>query len=58
MLLPLVCLCLVAALGRAANPLVPASMADPHVHIFGDRAYLYSGWDASTTSHSFNMPCE
>lgn len=41
---------------RGANPIVPASMADPHVRIFNDKAYLYSGWDASKTSKGFNMP--
>lgn len=46
--------CLLGAEG--ANPLVPASMADPHIRIFNDRAYLYSGWDADKTSKGFNMP--
>ena len=40
---------------HSANPIVPVSMADPHVRIFNDRAYLYSGWDASNTSKHFNM---
>lgn len=40
----------------AANPVVNVSMADPHVRIFGDRAFLYSGWDANATSTVFDMP--
>ena len=39
----------------AANPLVPGSMADPHVRIFNNRAYLYSGWDELPNT-GFKMP--
>ena len=39
------------------NPLVPgAGMADPHIHIFGDKAYLYSTRDKSPHSTDFEMP--
>lgn len=41
----------------AGNPLVPnVSMADPHIHIFYDTAYLYSTRDADSTAHQFVMP--
>jgi len=39
-----------------ANPLIAASMADPHIRIFNDRAYLYSGWDSDRQSKGFIMP--
>ena len=39
------------------NPLVPgAGMADPHIHIFGNEAYLYSTRDKSPHSTDFEMP--
>jgi hypothetical protein len=38
----------VAPLVRADNPIVPnVGLTDPHVSIFGDRAYLYASHDAS-----------
>jgi len=41
----------------AGNPLVPkVSMADPHIHIFNNIAYLYSTRDADSTAHTFVMP--
>ena len=55
--LPFVVVALVLARwARAANPIVNVSMADPHIRIFGNRAYLYSGWDANMSSTVFNMP--
>lgn len=41
----------------ADNPIVPnISMADPHIHIFNNIAYLYSTRDADSTAHQFIMP--
>lgn len=48
---------LLAVLASGSNPLVPgAGMADPHIHIFGDTAYLYAGRDESPTDDGFIMP--
>lgn len=55
MLLTFLLLCF-PELMDCANPIVPVSMADPHVRIFNKTAYLYSGWDLSTSSKSFIMP--
>ncbi len=41
----------------AANPIVPyVGMADPHIHIFNDKAYLYVTHDADSTAKEFTMP--
>lgn len=46
-----------AANSYAGNPLVKdAGMADPHVRIFNDKAYLYSTIDAEPNSPEWNMP--
>lgn len=48
---------LLAVRASGSNPLVPgAGMADPHIHIFGDTAYLYAGRDRSQTDDNFIMP--
>ena len=55
---------IVALLGLAAsprvladNPLVPnVGMADPHIHIFNNQAYLYTTRDADPFAKSFTMP--
>jgi len=42
---------------HADNPLVPdVGMADPHIHIFNNKAYLYTTRDASKTAESYIMP--
>ena len=51
LLLALVALCV------ADNPIVPgAGMADPHIHIFDNQAYLYSTQDKSPHSTDIEMP--
>jgi len=43
----------------AQNPLVPnVGMADPHIHIFNNKAYLYAtkDKDSLSTSRTWNMP--
>ena len=41
----------------ADNPIVPGvGMADPHIHIFDNHAYLYSTQDKSPDSNDFEMP--
>ena len=51
LLLALVAFCV------ADNPIVPgAGMADPHIHIFDNKAYLYSTQDKSPHSTDFEMP--
>jgi arabinoxylan arabinofuranohydrolase len=41
----------------AGNPIVPyVGMADPHIHIFNNRAYLYATRDADSTAKDFVMP--
>lgn len=41
----------------AGNPLLPkVGMADPHLHIFNNRAYIYAGRDADSTVRDFTMP--
>ncbi len=41
----------------AGNPLVPdVGMADPHIYIFNNKAYLYATRDADPTAKSFVMP--
>ena len=49
---------MVAACAHAGNPIVPGglSIADPHIRIFDDVAYMYAGRDASRDSGPFNMP--
>jgi len=46
------------AAAQAGNPIVPdVGMADPHIHIFKDKAYLYCTRDAGgPTSKTWNMP--
>jgi arabinoxylan arabinofuranohydrolase len=44
-------------LAHAGNPIVANhSIADPHIHIYDDRAYMYAGRDLSPTSTGFSMP--
>ncbi len=39
------------------NPIIPnIGMADPHIYIFENRAYLYATRDADSTAHNFVMP--
>lgn len=46
-----------AAVATASNPVVlNTSIADPHIHIFEGRAYMYSGRDLDPTSTQFQMP--
>mgnify|MGYP000181397078 FL=1 len=43
----------------AQNPLVPdVGMADPHIHIFNNKAYLYAtkDKDSLSTSRTWNNP--
>jgi len=41
----------------AGNPIKPnVGMADPHIFIFNNKAYLYSTRDADSTAHQFIMP--
>lgn len=41
---------------HAANPIVPnRGLNDPHIHIFGDRAYVYASHDRSITNKAFIM---
>ncbi len=41
----------------ADNPMVPyVGMADPHIHIFNNKAYLYATRDADSTAQDFVMP--
>ena len=48
---------LLAVLAAGSNPLVPGvGMADPHIHIFVDTAYMYAGRDQSPTDDAFIMP--
>ena len=51
-------LLLQTAVAQAGNPIVPdVGMADPHIHIFNNKAYLYSTRDAGgPTSTTWNMP--
>jgi hypothetical protein len=45
------------SLTLADNPLVPnVGMADPHIHIYNNRAYLYATRDADRSAKSFVMP--
>ena len=40
-----------------ANPVVlNTSIADPHIHIFNGKAYMYAGRDLSPNSTGFEMP--
>ena len=42
---------------RKPNPIVPfVGMADPHIHIFNGKAYLYATRDADSTAKEFVMP--
>ena len=51
LLLALVAFCI------ADNPIAPgAGMADPHIHIFDNKAYLYTTQDKSPHSTDFEMP--
>jgi beta-xylosidase len=53
----LLLLLLMSSAARAGNPIVAnTSIADPHIHIFGDVAYMYAGRDLSPTSRGFSMP--
>ncbi len=46
-----------AGSARANNPLVPAvGMADPHIHIFQNKAYLFTTRDKDPTSRTYVMP--
>lgn len=46
----------VSGLLSAANPIVPnQGLNDPHIHIFGDRAYVFASHDRSATNQSFVM---
>lgn len=41
---------------HAANPIVPnRGLNDPHIHIFGDRAFVYASHDRSITNKAFIM---
>ena len=41
----------------ASNPIVlNTSIADPHIHIYNDVAYMYAGRDLDKTSRTFIMP--
>ncbi len=41
---------------HAVNPIVPnRGLNDPHIHIFGDRAYVYASHDRSITNKTFIM---
>ena len=41
---------------HAANPIVPnRGLNDPHIHIFGDRAYVFASHDRSATNKTFIM---
>ncbi len=43
-------------LAYAANPIVPnRGLNDPHIHIFGDRAYVFASHDRSATNQTFVM---
>jgi len=45
-----------AGLAQAANPIVPKrGLNDPHIHIFGDRAYVFASHDRSPTNKAFVM---
>ena len=47
---------LAAGLAQAANPIVPKrGLNDPHIHIFGDRAYVFASHDRSPTNKAFVM---
>jgi hypothetical protein len=42
--------------GHARNPIVPdRGLNDPHIHIFGDRAYVFASHDRSATNKTFIM---
>ncbi len=46
-----------AGAAMAANPLIPdAGMADPHIHIFNNKAYLYTTRDIDPNSPVWIMP--
>ncbi|MEY4387448.1 MAG: hypothetical protein RLY20_2731 [Verrucomicrobiota bacterium] len=50
------CLMGVAFAAHAANPIVPnRGLNDPHIHIFGDRAYVYASHDRAATNQTFIM---
>lgn len=53
-------LLLIAVLSTAwnvGNPMIPyIGMADPHIHIFNGKAFLYSTRDADSTAKTFVMP--
>ncbi len=41
---------------RAANPIVPhRGLNDPHIHVFGDRAYVYASHDREAANKKFIM---
>ena len=53
----LVVLTCLPPLSGASNPVVTnQSIADPHVHIFEGRAYMYAGRDKDPNSPHFEMP--
>lgn len=48
---------LLGALAGASNPIVRnVSIADPHIHIFDDVAYMYAGRDLNPHAPFFDMP--
>ena len=48
---------LIYSLVNAQNPIVPdVGMADPHIKIFNNKAYLYATRDADKTAKTFVMP--
>lgn len=50
------CLFVVVGLASAGNPVVPnVGMADPHVHVFDGKFYMYSTHDYSPSNNGFRM---
>jgi len=53
----LIAIGLIANSTRADNPLIPnAGIADPHIHIFNNKAYLYSTHDVNPDDKQMEMP--